>query len=96
MNRFERIYLLKFPRKYYERKIAISMKDRGQENKRFSINEESLNLNSDIIRFAMPSMCAASLRVEKKWLDKLAGWNWGQRVKINSEILKDGEIQKSI
>ena len=44
----------------------------------------------------MPSMCAASLRVEKKWLDKLAAWNWGQRVKINAEILKDGEIQKSI
>ena len=96
MNRFERIYLTKYPRKYYERKIAISFKERGQENKRFSINEESLNLNSDIIRFAMPSMCAASLRVEKKWLDKLAAWNWGQRVKINAEILKDGEIQKSI
>ena len=66
MNRFERIYLLKYPRKYYERKIAISMKDRGQENKRFSINEESLNPNSDIIRFAMPCMCAASFSAEKK------------------------------
>ena len=96
MNRFERIYLLKYPRKYYERKIAISMKDRGQENKRFSINEESLNPNSDIIRFAMPSMCAASFSAEKKWLDKLAGSNWDQRVKINAEILKDGEIKKSI
>ena len=96
MNRFERIYLLKYPRKYYERKIAISMKERGQENKRFSLNDESLNSNSDIIRFAMPSMCAASFSAEKKWLDKLAGWNWGQRVKINAEILKDGEIKKSI
>lgn len=96
MNRFERIYLLKFPRKYYERKIAISFKERGQENKRFSINDESLNPNSDIIRFAMPSICAASFSVEKKWLDKLAGSLWGQRVKINAEILKDGEIKKSI
>ena len=96
MNRFEKVYLLKFPRKYYERKIAICMKERGQENKRFSINEESLNPNSDIIRFARPSMSAASFSAEKKWLDKLAGWNWGQRVKINAEILKDGEIKKSI
>ena len=96
MNRFERIYLLKYPRKYYERKIAISMKERGQENKRFSINEESLNPNSDIIRFTRPSVCAASFSAEKKWLDKLAGSNWDQRVKINAEILKDGEIKKSI
>ena len=96
MNRFERIYLTKYPRKYYERKIAISFKERGQENKRFSINEESLNPNSDIIRFAMPSMCAASFSAEKKWLDKLAGTIWDQRVKINAEILKDGEIKKSI
>ena len=96
MNRFERIYLTKYPRKYYERKIAISFKERGQENKRFSINEESLNPNSDIIRFAMPSICTASFSAEKKWLDKLAGSIWGQRVKINAEILKDGEIKKSI
>ena len=96
MNRFERIYLTKYPRKYYERKIAISFKERGQENKRFSINEESLNPNSDIIRFAMPSMCAANFSAEKKWLDNLAASVWGQRVKINAEILKDGEITKSI
>ena len=81
MNRFERIYLLKYPRKYYERKIAISFKERGQENKRFSINEESLNPNSDIIRFAMPSMCAASFSAEKKWLDKLAGSILGSKSK---------------
>ena len=96
MNRFERIYLMKFPRKYYERKIAISFKERGQENKRFSINEESLNPNSDVIRFAMPSICNASFSAEKKWFDKLAGSNWDQRVKINAEILKDGEVKKSI
>ena len=96
MGRFEKIYLMKFPRKYYERKIAISMKDREQENKRFSINDKSLNSNSDIIRFAMPSMCAASFSAEKTWLDKLAGSNWDQRVKINAEILKDGEIKKSV
>ena len=96
MNRFERIYLMKFPRKYYERKIAISFKERGQENKGFSLNHKTLNTNSDIIRFAMPSMCAASFSAEKKWLDKLAGPNWDQRVKINAEILKDGEVKKSI
>ena len=84
MNRFERIYLMKSPQKYYERKIAITFKERGQENKRFSINEESLNPNSDIIRFSMPSICAASFVSEKKWLDKLAGSLWGQRVKINA------------
>jgi len=96
MNRFERIYLTKFPRKYYERKIAISFKERGQENKRFSINEESLNPNSEIIGFAIPSMCASSFSAEKKWLYKLAGSIWDQRVKINAEILKDGKVKKSI
>ena len=58
--------------------------------------DKSLNSNSDIIRFAMPSMCAASFSAEKTWLDKFAGSNWDQRVKINAEILKDGEIKKSV
>ena len=40
--------------------------------------------------------CALLASALKKWLDKLAAWNWGQRVKINAEILKDGEIKKSI
>ena len=44
----------------------------------------------------MPSMCSVSFSAEKKWLDKLAESNWDQRVKINAEILKDGEIKKSI
>jgi hypothetical protein len=93
MNRFERVYLLKFPRKYYERKIALTMQERNQENKRFSINTESIKENYEIIQFTMPSMCTASFSVEKEWLQKKTGWS--HRVKINAEILRDGEIQKS-
>ena len=94
MGRFETNYLMKFPRKYYERKVALTMKERNQENKRFALNAESIQPSSEIIRFAMPSMCAASFSVEKEWLQKKSGWNY--RVKINAEILKDGKIQKSI
>ena len=94
MDRYESVYFQKFPRKYYERKIALTMQERNQENKRFAVNIESLKENSDVIRFAMPSMCAASFSVEKEWLQKKSGWNY--RVKINAEILKDGKIQKSI
>ena len=46
------------------------MQERNQENKRFALNIESLKENSDVIRFAMPSMCAASFSVEKEWLQK--------------------------
>jgi len=94
MDRFETTYTENFPRKYYERKVALTMKERNQENKRFALNSESIEPSSEIIRFAMPSMCAASFSVEKEWLQKKSGWNY--RVKINAEILKDGRIQKSI
>ena len=78
MNRFERIYLTKYPYKYYERKIAISFKERGQENKRFSINEESLNLNLTL--FDLPCRaCALPILVLKKWLDNLAAYVWGHK-----------------
>ena len=94
MDRYQSVYFQKFPRKYYERKVSITMKERGQENKRFALNSESIKPSSEIIRFAMPSMCSASFTAEKTWLQKVSGWN--QKVKINAEILKDGEIQKSI
>jgi hypothetical protein len=94
ISAFETTYTENFPRKYYERKVALTMKERNQENKRFALNTESLKENSEVIRFAMPSMCAASFSVEKEWLQKKSGWNY--RVKINAEILKDGKIQKSI
>jgi hypothetical protein len=93
MDRFESVYFKKFPRKYYERKIALTMQERNQENKRFALNTESLKGNSEVIRFAMPSMCAASFSVEKEWLQNKSRWSC--RVKINAEILKDGKIQKS-
>lgn len=70
------------------------MKDRGQENKRFAINGDSIKPTSDLICFAMPSMCAASFKSDKEWLRKKDQWN--RKVKINAEILKDGRIEKSI
>ena len=94
ISAFETTYTEHFPRQYYERKIAIIMKERDQENKRFTLNTRSLEEHSAIIRFAMPSMCSASFRAEKKWLRKISQWN--QRVKINAEIYKDGKIEKSI
>lgn len=94
ISAFETTYTENFPRKYYERKVAITMKDRNQENKRFAINSGSIKPSSEIIRFAMPSMCSASFTAEKNWLQEVSGWN--QKVKINAEILEDGEIKKSI
>ena len=94
ISAFETTYTENFPRKYYERKVAITMKDRNQENKRFAINSGSIKPSSEIIRFAMPSMCSASFTADKNWLQEVSGWN--QKVKINAEILEDGEIKKSI
>jgi hypothetical protein len=94
ISSFEVSYAECFPRKYYERKLAITMKERNQENKRFTLNKESIEPNSEVIRFAMPSMCSATFSAKKNWLQKIPEWN--QRVKINAEILKNGKIQKSI
>ena len=90
---FESTYSTDYPRKYWERKIALTMKDRGQENKRFAINGDSIKPTSDLIRFAMPSMCSASFKSDKEWLRNKEQWN--RKVKINAEILKDGRIEKS-
>tara|TARA_B110000902_G_C14004887_1_gene474147 strand:- start:123 stop:638 length:516 start_codon:yes stop_codon:yes gene_type:complete len=94
ISSFEVSYAERFPRKYYERKLAISMKERNLENKRFTLNKESVKLSSEVIRFAMPSMCSVTFSANKNWLQNVSGWN--QRVKINAEVLKDGKIQKSI
>jgi len=81
---YEYKYSIDHPLKYWARKVALKLNERGQENKRFTINKDSLEENSDFIRIAMPGMCAASFKCRKQWLRKSSGW-YG-KVKINTEI----------